>query len=301
MLPLLFSLGLFDGGEGESTPSPGVGGAVGELAHVFGWPIYSDRSVSYTPTFSGGSWRSTLPLTNLAESQLARVARSTDALATSTTFDVDLKTARPVGLLALPKHTLSAAATVRWRGSNTSGDFADPVYDTGLLTAWPEGATAEHLDGINLSHVHVPMAAQSARYWRCSIADTTNPAGFIELARVVIAGAWYPEGIAVGAKLGLEADTERIVTDGGAALYRAKPVRRYWDFTVPQMDEDVAMATPLPMQRRLGQHGQLFFVYDVNDPFMHERAFLCVLRELSAVEYPFADYLSMPFRLLEEL
>ena len=55
------------------------------------------------------------------------------------------------------------------------------------------------------------------------------------------------------------------------------------------------------MIRQLGQHGQLFYVFDAADPYMHERAFLCVMRELSAVEYPFADYQSVPFRLLEEL
>lgn len=83
---------------------------------MLGWPIYSDAGALYTPTFSGGSWAAGLPLTNLADRRLAKVARSTDAALTSTTFDTDLLTARYVSLVALPKHTISTAGSVRVRG-----------------------------------------------------------------------------------------------------------------------------------------------------------------------------------------
>ena len=271
-------------------------------APLFGWPLWSDRSITYTPTFSGGSWEATLPLTNLADRRLARITRSTDAALISTLFDVDLLTSRAVGLLALPKHTLSVNALVRWRGSSVS-NFATSVYDSGWVSAWPAGADAEDLDGLNAAVVTIPSSDQTARYWRCEIDDTANAAGYIGLGRVVIAGAWYPStGISVGAKIGLEAATERIVTDGGAALYRPKSVRRYWDFTVAMLAETESYGQAWMMQRQLGQHGQVFFVYDANDTtYQHERSFLAVLRELSAVESPFASYQSVPFRLLEEL
>lgn len=287
--------GRFFGGAAEAAATTNANPQAG-----FAWPLYSDRSVTYTPTFSGGSWQATLPLANLADRHLARTARSANALTASTTFDVDLKTARNVGLLALPKHNLSASGSVRWRASATA-DFAVLLYDSGALTAWPSGASAEDLDGLNASHVHIPATAVSARYWRCLITDTGNPAGFVELSRLVIAGLWKPEGINVGARIGMESATDRIETDGGAALYRAKPIRRYWDFTLSLLEETEAFAVAWKMQRQLGQHGQLFFVFDIADPYMHERSFLCVLRELSPVEYPFAAYQSVAFRLLEEL
>jgi hypothetical protein len=107
--------------------------------------------------------------------------------------------------------------------------------------------------------------------------------------------------MAVNAKLGLESSTERVLSDGGAAMYRPKPVRRIWDFTVPMLEEIESFATVWRMIRQLGAHGQLFFVFDKADPFMHERAFLCVMRELSAIEYPYADAQAAPFRLIEEL
>lgn len=269
---------------------------------VFGWPVYSDSNVAYPPTISGGSWQTTLPLTNLFDRRLAKVARSTNTLATSTTFDVDLGSARAVGLLALPKHTLTSGATVQWRASSVAGVFTSPIYDSGALAAWPAGATVEDLDGLNVSHVHVPTTAQTARYWRCSIVNTANPAGYVDLARVIIAGAWRPSmGMSLGAKLALESETERIVSDGGAAFYRQKPARRSWDFTVSMLATTDSMANAFKMSRQLGSYGQFFFVFDTADTYIHERAFLCVMRELSAIEYPFAEYQSVAFRLVEEL
>jgi hypothetical protein len=269
---------------------------------VFGWPVYTDSSVSYPPTFTGGSWQATLPLTNLLDRQLARVTRSTDALATSTTFDVDLSAAPAIGLLALPKHSLTPSATVRWLASSTAGNFSSPIYDSGVLAVWPPGVTEQDMYGLNLAHVHIPPTPQTARHWRCAIVDTANPAGYIELARLILAGAWYPTTrVMVGAKLGLESETERIVSDGGAAFYRQKPMRRSWDFTLSMMTENESMATAFKLSRQVGAHRQLFFVFDSADTYMHERAFLCVMRELSAVEYPFVDYQSVAFRLVEEL
>lgn len=269
---------------------------------VFGWPIYSDRSVSVTPSFSGGDWQSTLPLTNLSDRRLSRVARSVDATTDSTQFIVDLGAERVIGLLALVKHTMSEGARVRWSASDAIDGFGAPLYVTGWLDVWPIGATREDVDGLNLAHVHVTTDDVSARYWQCEIDDTANADDYVDVARLVIAGTWYPStGMAVGAKLGMESATERVVTDGGAALYRQKAMRRMWDFSIPMLEEVESFQVVWKMIRQLGIHGQAFFVFDINDPFMHERAFLCVLRELSLIEYPYADFQSVPFRLLEEL
>ncbi len=269
---------------------------------VFGWPIWSDGTQRITPVFSGGSWLPTLPLTNLQDRRLSRLARSTNAELASTKFDVDLQVRRNVGLLALAKHNLSTSAMVRWRGSNIVGDFSSPVYDSGWVNGWPIFASEADMDGINVNHVQIPDTVQNAQFWRCEIDDTSNPAGYVDIGRAIVAGRWEPStGIAIGAKLGLESATERIESDGGAALYREKPIRRAWDFTVPTIEEIEAFGTVQRMLRQLGASGQLFFVFDKRDPFMHERAFLAVMRELSAIEYPYADAQSVPIRLLEEL
>lgn len=270
---------------------------------VFGHPIYSDPSVTYTPTFSGGSWNSSLPLTNLADRRLSKVARSSNALAASTQFEVDLKVARSVRVLALPKHTISSAGTIRVRGSNTAGVFTSPVYDTGTVTVWPSGIDAEKSAGMNLGWTHVAASAQSARYWLFEITDTANAAGYVDVGRLVIAGAWQPTiNMSEGAKLGLESETDRTVTDGGSAVYNDRPRRRTMSFDIENLPSDEALASGFDMQRLAGTSGQFMFVFDPEDTtHMWRRAFLAVMKELSAVEYPYYGRGSIPYQVIEEL
>ena len=304
MLSLLLLLLTGDDGAGSSGPyiPPPPTLPTEDPQPVVGWPLWSDRTARAAPTLSGGAWRSTLPLANLQDRQIALVARSVDCALASTQFDVDLTQARSVGLLALVGHNLTTASKVRWCMSDTAGDFSTPVYTSGWVNAWPTYASEEDMDGLNVNYVHLPTVPQSARYARCEIDDQSNPDGFVQVGRLFVSGVWVPStGIAIGAKLGLESATERIETDGGAALYRQKPMRRSWDASVPLLEEIESFGTVFRMLRQLGTYGQCFFVFDRNDPFMHERAFLAVMRELSAIEYPYADAQSVAIRLLEEI
>ena len=295
MLTLLGWSALFS--EGASASNPDIDGQ----RPVFAWPVYSDRSPSVLPIVSGGSWESTLPLAHLQDRRLSRPARSTNALGASTRFDIDLEAVRAVGVLALPKHNLSTSATVTWLGSLTS-NFSSLVFNTQPIDAWPAGTTPEDMAGINAAIVTVLPEDKSVRYLRCTISDVNNAAGYVELGRVIVAGAWRPSAfMTVGAKLGLESASERIVSDGGAALYLTKPMRRYWDFSLSLIEEAETFAQAWHMMRQLGSVGQLFFVYAPSEAFLHERSFLCVMRDLSPVEFPFAHFRSVAFRLVEEL
>lgn len=269
---------------------------------IFGWPVYSDVSVSYTPTFSSGSWVTTLPLTNLQNRQLSKVARSTDATITSTKFDCDLGVARAVGVIALPKHNFTTAATVRVRGASDSG-FTAVVYDSGTVAGWPTGVTLEDANGMNIAFWLAPSTLQTARYWRVEITDTANPAGYVQLGRVIIAGA-YTSTYApnYGGSTGLETETARTVTDGGGALYDERPIRRTHRFTIANMAAAEAFAKAWKMQRQLAVSGQVFFVWDADDTtYPHERAFLAVLRSLAPIEYVEAAYHSSAYEVVEEL
>lgn len=270
---------------------------------IFGWPIRSDVSVQYTPVLSGGSWQSDLPLTNLQDRRLHRVARSTDVLAASTQFDIDLGVARDLRVFAILVLNATSAATVRVRLSNVASDFATPVYDSTAVAILPTGLTAEQLEGMNVWKTIVASADQAARYVRVEIADTSNPDGYVDVARVVIASGWQPSiNMAQGASVGLESATVREETDGGAAVFTEKATRRTLQFTIPNISQDEAFGSAFDMQRIVGLAGQIHFVFDPDDTtHMHRRAMLCTLRRLTAIEYPFANYNSVPFELVEEL
>jgi hypothetical protein len=271
---------------------------------IVGWPVYSDAGVTYTPTLSGGSWLAALPLTNLQDRRLHKVARSSDDAEVSTTFDIDLKVARPVFVLAVPKHNLSTSGTVRVLGAS-SNSFASAyiVYDTTAVTAIVTGVTAEMIDGINVGWTHVISAGTTARYWRFSFADTANPDTYVELGRVIVAGGWQPTlNMRYGAKLGLEDDSGRALTDGGAAVYTERQRRRTFTCAIPEIPEAEALASGFDLQRLAGTVGQMMVVYDPSDTtHMHRRAFLATLRELGALESVPVSRYGVPLSFVEEL
>lgn len=438
---------------------------------LFGAPIYSDTGVLYTPVLSGGSWEAALPLANLKDRRLSRVARSTDAAITSTKILIDLGVARPVRLVGLPKHTLSSAAQWRVRGSSAvltnvaanpqapnswtsagtpvittgqtdpwggtaailvedddgaanegkssvcsfTGDgtkvvvvvmregtaatvrvrvldstvtatrhqvlvtwnggttaptlatgpeggtgtifSATPLYDpdgalwwaisfsaenvvaanTNLLRidagsnvagtgtfylaggeafnltgteflydaggpVWPSGLDAEDVEGINLGAVQV-FDTVTARYWQIELGDPTNAAGYVDVGRLAICGGWQPTfNLSYGAKLGLETETGRQLTDGGAALYTERPTRRTLVGVLEDLPEDDALANGFDMQRIAGISRQLYVVMDPDDTtHLHRRSFLATWKELSGFTHSHLARIGLPVSLVEEL
>lgn len=87
-----------------------------EYRVLLGWPNYADVGDLYTPTVDGGFWLPTLPLANIQDRGLARVARSASVALADTRLRVDCKTDRFVHLVAIPKHTLSQAGKARFLG-----------------------------------------------------------------------------------------------------------------------------------------------------------------------------------------
>ena len=92
-------------------------------------------------------------------------------------------------------------------------------------------------------------------------------------------------------------------TDGGADIFQAKAVRRTWDFALDNIAETEAMTKAWKMQRLLGKHGQLVFVFDTADTtYLHERSFLATFEELGGLQYPYTIARNQtPLRIREAL
>jgi hypothetical protein len=277
---------------------------------IFGFPLYEQATPLFTPSvFAAGNWSTQLPMANVLDRRLSRIARTVDTIGGSATVKVDLGVARPVGLLALlsPNITKTSTPTVSFVGASDSL-FASIVYNSGSLQAWPTGVTAEDVIGpdgtpMNVWSVNVPATPQSARYWQIQLVDTGNADGHNDVARVIIAGAYRPtRRISAGAKSSLENDTVRTETDGGATLYKARATRRVDTFSIANTPESEALTTIRRMQHRLGTSGPLFWVFDDADPYMYERSFQGTLRQLGALEYPDSMlYNTVGFEIVEDL
>lgn len=254
---------------------------------ILGWPIRSDISISYTPTLSGGSWLAGLPLTNLQEEKLRLVARSTDVATGSTTFEVDLKTARDIRVIAIPYHTLSLAATIRIRGGSVAGLGSGVLYDSGVVNVYAAGITAENTYGLNVGYTLPLPATVTAQYWKVDIDDSANARGYIDVGRIIIADGWQPTlNMTNGATQTIEDLSSADQTPGGAEIYTRRKKRRVTRFAIEDLLIDEMMTKGFDMMRLAGTTEQIHLVFDPTDTIhMHRRSYTGRLRTLNALEY----------------
>lgn len=116
---------------------------------ILGYPNHIETTFTDV-VFSGGSWESAYPLSNLATDDLSEVARSADDAVANTKFHVDLGSLRSIRLIALSSHNgsrsslmrIRATQTVKWSGG-TVGANASAGASSFTLQA---GGTAIDLD-----------------------------------------------------------------------------------------------------------------------------------------------------------
>lgn len=234
-------------------------------------------------TLSGGGWNASLPLANLQNRLIAKVARSSNATLAATKFDIDLGRARRIGMLALIGHNLTVVAKVRIRGDDAS-DFATPLYDSGWVDVWPAGMIPPELleweddnfwlgtlsdqarAGYQAPFIHRVATLPSLRYWRVEIDDTTNSDGYIQIGRVFLSDVWQPErGPVIGAAQGME-DTSDVMSSLGGSEYfdlGAKP--RGHRLTFPALTKAEAYGRLVDMQNLLGISGEILIDPDYAD------------------------------------
>jgi hypothetical protein len=283
----------------------------------FGWPMVSDTAV-----LSGGSWRATLPLSNLQLPQLATAARSTDETVASTQLQADMGAGgRAVRVVALVRHNLRSAAQWRVRGSNAS-DMSGALYDSGWVEVWgpqwpvgllpaghPNAATRRltdaQIDALDPPRdaVLVLPAEVTARYWRVELNDDSNGDGYVQVGRLVLAPQFMPTyNFSVGAEFGFVDNTQVAQSLTGVRYYDVRPKGRSMAMQFSNLPDAEAYAVVRDMLEELGQAGQVYVVQDAGDTVhLQRRSFLATLRQLSAVSYAAAGYSSVPVVLDEVL
>lgn len=97
--------------------------------------------------------------------------RSIDASGTIT-IDIDLGIAREYDMVSLRGHNLTSGATVQVIGADDSAFTTNPVTDT--LTHNSDNLT------------EILAAARTKRYVRISLADASNPSGYLKVGTIVL-------------------------------------------------------------------------------------------------------------------
>lgn len=272
-------------------------------------------------TLSGGAWVESLPLENLKDRALARIARSINLDPSSTTFTVDLGRQRAIRILALIAHNLSFSARLRIRASNDE-NFAETLHDRtddvwgALVNAdwniddlewendnyWLGSYTQDETEGQTPISARILPEAVQARYWRFDILDTQNAAGFIDLGRVFIGEAFLspPVNYGYGAGLGYEDATGIETALSGAEFFDPREPIRVFRFQLAFMDDTTGFSQALELTRRAGVWREVFVVADPSDTvFGPQRNFMGRLRVLSPLEQAMFQLNSMSFEIKE--
>lgn len=268
-------------------------------------------------TLSGGSWVTSLPLTNLQNRLLGKVARSTNLLPASTTFTADLGRLRYMRLFSLINHNLSLDATFQIETSDFS-DFSVIAYDSGVIPVWDSvystqqlewefdnfwfgQLTEEDREGFTLNLVHIPNEPVANRYVRFKFFDETNPDGYVQFGRLFLSGDWQPSiNASYGLQLGYESRTQVDEALSGAEFFDERKAPRVVRFDINNLKDDEAMTRALDMQRILDTSGEVFFVYDPDDTLhLLRRSFLARPRQLNPLEIVFNDRWNTNYELKE--
>lgn len=251
-----------------------------------------------TASITGGDWSTALPLANLVDRQITKVARSVDATLAKTKFIVDCGSAVSVQAFELRWTNLSTDAQWRIFGGTTSGD--DDVY----LGDWKDVylSTPSGITGHDFAAIDVLSNAYTARYWTIEIDDESNADGYVEIGHLFMAPIWRPT---YNASYGLQDAiidlSEKDRADGGDQFFVTREKYRQVQFVLEALTGAESL-TLRQMQRTLGTHGDLLYLPSTSDlVYSQEYGFLGTFEELSPIEYPYYRIRKLPMRITERL
>jgi hypothetical protein len=261
----------------------------------------SFQNVGDAATLSGGSWSLTLPLPNLQQTLMAKVARSTNALASSTQFNIDLlATNVNVRLIALVKHNLSVSATYRVTGGTTPG--GNDVYDSGTQQVWPPVFLPGDLEwefnnwwlgyAIDTNVAGYPAslwidagANYQARYWKVAITDTGNAAGYVQASRLWMGQLWRPPiSFEYNSTFVWEARDVEEQSLGGVLYYDPRPSARVFGFSFGALTAQEAYGIIAEIQRVARNSGQIVVLPDTDSQYAYKRNLLARLRKMDPLK-----------------
>lgn len=237
------------------------------------WPNHVNEAV-----VSGGGWEAEQPADMVLDPVFAELARSKDAQPSNTQMMLTLKRYRPIGVVAIAAHNLSASAA--WRVTTFFDDAgAEQAWQSDWQRVWPEVYATSELEWeydnfwggefddqdresfTPLAWVFLP-AVQIGRGVRIEINDTGNPAGYVSVGRVFISDVWQPEyNMSFGVQWGHQIATSFEEAGDPNRTEYADPTtpKRTVSFALEHLSKEEGFRRLLAAQRKIGLHGEILY------------------------------------------
>jgi len=272
-------------------------------------------------TLSGGGWVPTLPLAHVQDRRLSVVAKSASLDPADTRFTLTLPKRLRLHAVAIAAHNLSPTATVRARAYRDAAR-TDEIADTGVQNVWPIVYTLNDViwgddnfwnrrlsEDDRATYTPLMIVFFDERVIGTAVDvelnDPGNPAGAIELGRVILTDAWQPEyNISYGVQHGYNSGTTMTEARDPSRTEYADEVtpKRTVSFDLKHLNEDEAFLRLHRLQRSQDIVGELLYVYSVtSSPANFARAMLCRQEALNPITHPYFANYENPMALLEIL
>lgn len=210
---------------------------------------------------------STLPVTNLQDPSRSRPARTTstaDQVVTGEWSRLEM-----IGGMALSRHNLSSAATLRLELFSGAGLTGTLLFDSGTVLAvsafgWGEfgwgmtgwGGTVFDSWPDRFSNLY--FTAVLARSFRLTIKDASNSAGYLQCGRLFLGPYFEPiSNMSYGLTCGPEEESQQARTDGGTLRTDPLGSFRRWLFDLDWV-EPAERATLTEILRLKGKRADMF-------------------------------------------
>lgn len=273
---------------------------------------YADDGTLSDSGATASEWLSSLPLTNLQDPLLSKVARTDSDL--DADFDVDLGGRKTISFVALLAHNLTINGTWRVRIGNDN-TFASTLYDSGTVKIWSRTQTLGSLpwgafswDGIsstsdgNFGFVLLDSAVY-ARYIRIDLTDSTNGDGYLQAGRLIVDSPYRPTINPVyGFNLGYVNPSKKRRSRGGQPWVDRLPQYRQMTIPFAAIREDEAYGSLYELDRQAGISGDVFVMLDPDDAInRHRQSFYGTVREPTAINHDAPNSHSKTFVIEESL
>lgn len=268
---------------------------------------------------SGGDWRTTLPLANLTQPRLSRVARSTDTELTSTLFNVALPQEETFEVLILGPMNTTSGYQYRIRSWPDGTFTGTPDSDTDWIKPF-EGSSGDPLElewedpnfwlgiipfddderGVFL--IHVFDAPVTGQFWSFELDDQFNPDGYIQISRLFMPETWAPSlnyGYN-GNGLTFRDNTLAARTLSGSTARWRRLNPRVFRFAFDALPQDEGYADAYPFMRVAGYDGEVFVIPDPDDTaHIQKRSYLGTVTRMDGLSQAMYGLIGTGFEIEE--
>lgn len=249
--------------------------------------------LSDSATLSGGDWQ--LPLSNMQNEKLYKVARSASTDLADTQFNVSLTTLNLTKSVVLDNTNVSP--TAKYRVTAYQNDGVTVMYTSGWLDVvepFPfgtveygapylyDGFTGERGNAI----IHVLDEPVLASKWKIEIDDLTNGAGVVDIGRLVIGKFVQPSvNYQYGSGLSFSDNSVSAKTLSGGTVHWRRKNPRIFRFAFDYIKDAVAFLQMYDLNRAAGFDDQVYVIPDpeLRDTRLYHRSFLGVFRAQDAI------------------